>query len=158
MKKLLYIFLSVSIIFSACKKEEEEPANTNNNNSGNNTVVNNDPSNLIGEWHSACTVSNQFGTGEYYHKIIFFSNGDSFHRFYTGGSYPEYNCSFETPDAGYINFNDCQHSPYTNYFTYTIIGDELRLYELNGGLFDMYYISGSDLQFDTEACFVYIKQ
>jgi len=34
MKKLLYTFLAVSIIFSACKKEEEEPTNnTNNNNS-----------------------------------------------------------------------------------------------------------------------------
>tara|TARA_B110000211_G_C13969726_1_gene504404 strand:- start:14 stop:1117 length:1104 start_codon:yes stop_codon:yes gene_type:complete len=36
MKKLLYIFLSVSIIFSACKKEEEEPVN---NNTGNTTVL-----------------------------------------------------------------------------------------------------------------------
>ena len=34
MKKLLYTFLAVSIIFSACEKEEEEPTNnTNNNNS-----------------------------------------------------------------------------------------------------------------------------
>ena len=37
MKKLLYIFLAVSIIFSACKKEEDEPTNSgNNNNTGNN--------------------------------------------------------------------------------------------------------------------------
>ena len=151
MKKLLYIFLSVSIIFSACKKEEEEPANTNNNNSGNNTVVNNDPSNLIGEWHSVCWES---PSEQYYHKIIFFSNGDSFHRIYAGGSSPEYNCSFETPDAGYINFNDCQYSPYTNYFTYTIIGDELRLYELNGGLFDTYMSNG----LFPESCYIYIKQ
>jgi photosystem II stability/assembly factor-like uncharacterized protein len=36
MKKLLYTFLAVSIIFSACEKEEEEPTNNNsNNNSGN---------------------------------------------------------------------------------------------------------------------------
>jgi len=34
MKKLLYTFLAVSLIFSACEKEEEEPTNnTNNNNS-----------------------------------------------------------------------------------------------------------------------------
>lgn len=31
MKKLLYIFLSVSIIFSACEKEDEEPTNSGNN-------------------------------------------------------------------------------------------------------------------------------
>jgi hypothetical protein len=30
MKKLLYTFLAVSIIFSACKKEEEEPINDSN--------------------------------------------------------------------------------------------------------------------------------
>ena len=41
MKKLLYIFLAVSIIFAACKKEEEET-----NNSGNN---NNTPS-IVGVW------------------------------------------------------------------------------------------------------------
>jgi len=29
MKKLLYILLAVSIIFSACKKEDEEPTNNN---------------------------------------------------------------------------------------------------------------------------------
>ena len=33
MKKLLYTFLAVSLIFSACKKEEEEPINNNNNTS-----------------------------------------------------------------------------------------------------------------------------
>ncbi len=33
MKKLLYTFLAVSIIFTACKKEDEEPSNTNNNSS-----------------------------------------------------------------------------------------------------------------------------
>ena len=33
MKKLLYTFLAVSIIFSACEKEEEETNNNNNNNS-----------------------------------------------------------------------------------------------------------------------------
>jgi hypothetical protein len=37
MKKLLYTFLAVSIIFSACKKEEEEPNNNGNNNGSNNT-------------------------------------------------------------------------------------------------------------------------
>ena len=35
MKKLLYIFLAISIIFSACKKEEDEPTNSGNNNTGN---------------------------------------------------------------------------------------------------------------------------
>ena len=30
MKKLLYTFLAVSIIFSACKKEDEEPTNNTN--------------------------------------------------------------------------------------------------------------------------------
>jgi len=35
MKKLLYTFLVVSIIFSACEEEDAAPANTNNNNSGN---------------------------------------------------------------------------------------------------------------------------
>jgi hypothetical protein len=35
MKKLLYTFLAVSIIFSACEEEDAAPANTNNNNSGN---------------------------------------------------------------------------------------------------------------------------
>jgi hypothetical protein len=34
MKKLLYTFLAVSIIFSACEEEDTAPANTNNN-SGN---------------------------------------------------------------------------------------------------------------------------
>jgi hypothetical protein len=33
MKKLLYTFLAVSLIFSACEKEEEETNNNNNNNS-----------------------------------------------------------------------------------------------------------------------------
>tara|TARA_B110000008_G_scaffold56223_1_gene55739 strand:+ start:140 stop:625 length:486 start_codon:yes stop_codon:yes gene_type:complete len=37
MKKLLYTFLAVSIIFSACKKEDEEPNNSGNNNTGNNS-------------------------------------------------------------------------------------------------------------------------
>ena len=32
MKKLLYTFLAISFIFSACKKENEEPANSGNNN------------------------------------------------------------------------------------------------------------------------------
>ena len=31
MNKLLYTFLAVSLIFSACKKEEEEPTNNNTN-------------------------------------------------------------------------------------------------------------------------------
>jgi len=43
MKKLLYTFLAISVIFSACEKEEEEP--TNNNNSGNNTNL------AIGDTH-----------------------------------------------------------------------------------------------------------
>ena len=33
MKKLLYTFLALSVIFSACEKEEEPTNNTNNNNS-----------------------------------------------------------------------------------------------------------------------------
>ena len=37
MKKLIYTFLAVSIIFSACEEEDVVPANTNNNNTGNNT-------------------------------------------------------------------------------------------------------------------------
>ena len=42
MKKLLYTFLAVSIIFSACEKEEEE---TNNNNNNNNSAL------AIGDTH-----------------------------------------------------------------------------------------------------------
>ena len=37
MKKLLYTFLAVSVIFSACEKEVEEPVN--NNNSNNNSAL-----------------------------------------------------------------------------------------------------------------------
>ena len=38
MKKLLYTFLAVSIIFSACEKEEEEPTNNTNNNNSSLTI------------------------------------------------------------------------------------------------------------------------
>jgi len=48
MKKLLYTFLAVSIIFSACKKEDDSP-----NNGSNNTL----PS-LIGTWE----ITNETGT------------------------------------------------------------------------------------------------
>jgi hypothetical protein len=33
MKKLLYIFLSVSLIFSACEEEDTPPSNNNNSSS-----------------------------------------------------------------------------------------------------------------------------
>ena len=48
MKKLLYTFLAMSIIFSACKKEDDSP-----NNGSNNTL----PS-LIGTWE----ITNETGT------------------------------------------------------------------------------------------------
>jgi hypothetical protein len=47
MKKLLYTFLAVSIIFSACEEEDAAPTNTNNNN--NNNTGNS--SSLVGVWH-----------------------------------------------------------------------------------------------------------
>jgi hypothetical protein len=75
MKKLLYTFLAVSIIFSACEEEDASPANTNNNNSGNN----NNPSNLIGDWHSE-EVFDEYRGNMYYQRIHFFSNGDCFIR------------------------------------------------------------------------------
>jgi hypothetical protein len=37
MKKLLYTFLAVSIIFSACEKEEQQSPNSSNNNNANNS-------------------------------------------------------------------------------------------------------------------------
>lgn len=42
MKKLLYIFLVVSVIFSACEKEEENPTN-------NNISI----QNMVGVWHAS---------------------------------------------------------------------------------------------------------
>ena len=44
MKKLLYTFLAVSIIFSACKKEDDSP------NSGRNSGSNNTSGSIIGTW------------------------------------------------------------------------------------------------------------
>ena len=38
MKKLLYTFLAVSLIFSACEKEKEEPTNNTNNNNSSLTI------------------------------------------------------------------------------------------------------------------------
>ena len=38
MKKLLYIFLAISIIFSACEEEDAAPANTNNNGNNNSAL------------------------------------------------------------------------------------------------------------------------
>ena len=38
MKKLLYILLAVSLIFSACEKEKEEPTNNTNNNNSSLTI------------------------------------------------------------------------------------------------------------------------
>jgi len=46
MKKLIYTFLAVSVILSACKKEDDSPANTNNN--GNNPT--NTISDVVGVW------------------------------------------------------------------------------------------------------------
>jgi hypothetical protein len=58
MKKLLYTFLAVSIIFSACEKEEEEPTNnTNNNNSGNSTNL------AIGDSHQGGIIFYLDGNG-----------------------------------------------------------------------------------------------
>jgi len=135
MKKLLYTLLAVSIIFSACKKEDEDPANTNNNNSGNNTVVNNDPSNLIGEWHSE--YLSDYDT--YFHKITFYSNGDSFHRRYGGGDVQEYNSAYETPNDGFINFDSHSFWPHfdmwsnnsVNYCKYNINGNTLTITDLD---------------------------
>ncbi len=39
MRKLLYIFLAISIIFSACEKEEEEEETPTNNNGNNNLSI-----------------------------------------------------------------------------------------------------------------------
>ena len=38
MKKILYTFLAVSLIFSACEKEDEEPTNNTNNNNSSLTI------------------------------------------------------------------------------------------------------------------------
>ena len=134
MKKLLYTLLAVSIIFSACKKEDEEPANTNNNNSGNNTVVNNDPSNLIGEWHSE-----YYDSDNYYHKITFYSNGDSYHRRYGGGDEEIINSAYVTPDPGFINFDSYTFLEHhnnqngaVNYCKYNINGNTLTITDLDG--------------------------
>jgi hypothetical protein len=45
MKKLLYTFLAVSIIFSACDKDDDDTSDSGNNNTGNNT------SSIIGKWN-----------------------------------------------------------------------------------------------------------
>ena len=55
MKKLLYTFLAVSIIFSACEKEEETPTNNNNNN--NNSAL------AIGDTHQGGIVFYLDGNG-----------------------------------------------------------------------------------------------
>jgi hypothetical protein len=133
MKKLLYTLLAVSLIFSACEEEDTAP-NTNNN-----TVVNNDPSNLIGEWHSEYYYSSDNGPYTFYHKINFYSNGDSFHRLYSWGNVSEYNSAYETPNNGFVNFES--HSFYTpnsppsatlKYCKYNINGNTLTITDLDG--------------------------
>ena len=142
MKKLLYTFLAVSIIFSACKKEDDTPNTTNN------TGNNNSQSNLIGEWHSE-EVLDEFRGNMYYDKIHFYSNGDSYR---TSGVYAAVpnsqnntfenntNSAYEIPDDGYINFADHlwwdwypsinSYYPIANYLKYNINGNILTFTNL----------------------------
>ena len=59
MKKLLYTFLAVSIIFSACKKEDNSPTYTIDNNNNNNTSAS-----IVGVWET--TYANLDGTDQLY--------------------------------------------------------------------------------------------
>ena len=57
MKKLLYILLAVSLIFSACEEEVVAPTNNTNNNTGNNTDLS------IGDYHQGGVIFYLDGNG-----------------------------------------------------------------------------------------------
>jgi len=69
MKKLLYIFLTVLIIFSACKKEKEEPNNTNSNTGNNN--ISSMFADIKGDWEGDITYSgnDSVSVGDWYANI-----------------------------------------------------------------------------------------
>tara|TARA_B100001094_G_C17676157_1_gene551159 strand:- start:101 stop:604 length:504 start_codon:yes stop_codon:yes gene_type:complete len=52
MKKLLFLLISIPLIFSSCEKEEENPSNNNNNNSNTGTS-----GSIYGEWKVISDVS-----------------------------------------------------------------------------------------------------
>ena len=86
MKKLLYTFLAVSIIFSACKKEDEEPNNSNNNNSalaignyhqgGVIFYLNGNVGGLICDISDVASTLNQVGWGCYHDSLLGASGTD----------------------------------------------------------------------------------
>jgi len=115
MKKLLFTFLAVSIIFSACKKEEEvTPANTNN--TGNNN------SSIIGKWNAIYYSYDYYEDGEQFVEEVYFgeANADPFYQ---------------------LNFKINDELTITTWQE-TLAGDEIvdEIVNIN----TMYYITGDD--------------
>ena len=58
MKKILFLLISITIIFSSCEKEEENSSNNNSNNNNNNVYVNINPDSIIGLWRHDYILQN----------------------------------------------------------------------------------------------------
>ena len=60
MKKILFILISITFIFSSCEKEEENTSNNNSNNNNNNSnvYININPDSIIGLWRHDYILQN----------------------------------------------------------------------------------------------------
>ena len=60
MKKILFLLITITFIFSSCKKEEENTLNNNSNNNNNNSnvYININPDSIIGLWRHNYILQN----------------------------------------------------------------------------------------------------
>ena len=115
MKKLLYTFLAVSLIFSACEEEELSPAQPASSDCGNVTMIIDGISRGYSAIPSLCntslvsTIGGQISTislalsstcnnGQDYNITVSTTDGNSLYESY----FWDYNCSTSTSTATYI--------------------------------------------------------
>ena len=115
MKKLLYTFLAVSIIFSACKKEDDNPTETGNTISGLEQIL------LAGESSALWTVT--YETSE--HREGYILNGI---KTYTDTTEPleidsSGNDQIRFYDSGSVDFIQDDLDPEDISMTYEIINE-----------------------------------